>query len=542
MAKVYIAQYHSGIYQRVIPCDSGENLYEVLTRNGILLPGAVCKGGGVCRGCQVYIAEEGMECLACRYTIDGEELHITLQGSLRNQSILLTDGVLNASVYQRQSEPQRHSEFQKQSEPQRHSEYQKQSEPQKHSELQKQSELQRHSELRKQSEPSEAESVPEFPKHSSTGARGIGEGDFPLGVAFDIGTTTIASALIELEGGKILSQVGCLNRQAEFGADVVSRIQYACDTREGSPDGLNVMHTCIRRDMEGILQYYAAEGYARERIKRITVSGNTTMIHFLRKRSVNGMAGYPFLPEQLAGERLVYQGVEIVILPGKSAFVGGDIVSGIRYLNLGTRKDYDLLIDLGTNGELWLLNQERGICTSASCGPAFANSVTKGSIHGTSLLDELAGAYRKGMVDATGLLQGEAFDKGISCGEIWITQDTVRQIQLAKAAILTGIELAAYELRLPLTDISHIYLAGGFGFYLNLDSAYCLGMFPEEFRGKVERVGNTSLSGAIQALIQPDTMLELPRVLKESKVLDLSMDKNFQEFFLHRIGFPEPIL
>lgn len=514
MAKVYIAQYHSGIYRMVIPCDSGENLYEVLTRNGILLPGAVCRGGGVCRGCQVYIAEEGMECQACRYTIDREELHITLQGSLRNQSILLTDGVQDASEFQRQSEPQRHSE------------------------------LQGHSELRKQSEPSghsETKSAPEFPKHSSSEARRIGEGDSPLGVAFDIGTTTIASALIELEGGEILSQVGCLNRQAEFGADVVSRIQYACDTREGSPDGLNVMHTCIRRDMEGILQYYAAEGYARERIKRITVSGNTTMIHFLRKRSVNGMAGYPFLPEQLDGERLIYQDVEIVILPGKSAFVGGDIVSGIRYLNLGTHKDYDLLIDLGTNGELWLLNQEQGICTSASCGPAFANSVTKGSIHGTSLLDELAGAYRKGMVDATGLLQGEAFDKGISCGEIWITQDTVRQIQLAKAAILTGIELAAYELRLPLTDISHVYLAGGFGFYLNLDSAYCLGMFPEEFRGKVERVGNTSLSGAIQALLHPDTMLELPRVLQESKVLDLSMDKNFQEFFLHRIGFPELI-
>lgn len=484
MANIYIDQYHSGVYQRVIQCNSGENLYEVLTRNGIPLSGAVCRGGGVCRGCQVYIAEEGMECLACRYRIDSEELHITLQGSLSEQSILLTDGVQNSSELKNALEPQN------------------------------------------------------VLKEEIQGK----ENDSPLGIAFDIGTTTIASALVDLESGKILSQAGCLNRQAEFGADVVSRIQYAFCTSEGSQTGLENMHTCIRADIESILQHYIAEGYTRERIKRLSFSGNTTMIHFLLKLSVNGMAGYPFTPEQLDGERLIYQDIEILILPGKSAFVGGDIVSGIRYLNLGTHKDYDLLIDLGTNGELWLLNKEQGVCTSTSCGPAFANSVTKGSIHGTSLLDELAGAYRKGMVDSTGLLQGEAFDKGISCGEILITQDTVRQIQLAKAAILTGIELAAYELRLPLGDIAHVYLAGGFGFYLDLDSAYCLGMFPEKFRGKVERVGNTSLFGAIQTLIHPEDMLELPENLQKSKVMDLSLDKNFQEFFLHHIEFPELVL
>jgi uncharacterized 2Fe-2S/4Fe-4S cluster protein (DUF4445 family) len=250
------------------------------------------------------------------------------------------------------------------------------------------------------------------------------------------------------------------------------------------------------------------------------------------------MAGYPFTPETLAGERFMHDSIEVIILPGKSAFVGGDIVSGIRYLELGTHKDYDLLIDLGTNGELWLLNQEGGVCTSTSCGPAFANSVTKGTVYGTSLLDVLADAYRKGDVDATGLLQGEYFEKGILLGEVVITQDTVRQIQLAKAAILTGIELCAYELRVPLDSIRNIYLAGGFGFYLNLETAYTLGMLPEEFRGRIHVVGNTSLYGAIRALMHAEDMLELPEVLEHSKVLDLSMNKNFQEFFLHRIEFP----
>lgn len=476
MPDIYIDQYQSGVYQKVIQCYQGENLYEVLTRNGFHLQGDVCKGAGICRGCQVYIAEEGMECLACRYGVEAEELHITLQGTLGNQSILLTDGVQNESEPAPLWEPENTSE----------------------------------------------------PENSSQS----------LGIAFDIGTTTIASALVDLERGKILSQAGCLNRQAAFGADVVSRIQYAYCTNERSRSGLNHMHACIRKDIESLLQHYVNQGYDRERIERLVFSGNTTMIHFLLNLSVNGMAGYPFTPENLDGQRFTYDNMEILILPGKSAFVGGDIVSGVRYLNLGKGKDYELLIDLGTNGELWLLNEEGGVCTSTSCGPAFANSVTKGRIHGTSLLDELAKAYQRGMVDSTGLLQGDAFEKGISCGEILVSQESVRQIQLAKAAILTGIELAAYELRLPLEQITRIHLAGGFGFYLNLESAYCLGMFPEEFRGKVQIEGNTSLMGAVQALHQED-MLTLPAALVESTVMDLSMNKNFQEFFLHRIGFPE---
>lgn len=475
MASIYIDQYHNGIFHKEIECFQGENLYDVLNRHGLKLSRAVCNGAGVCRGCQVFIVEEGMECLACRYTIESEELHIIVQGKLAEQSILLTEGVQNNS------------------------------EPDDSSDIVKQAEIQNYSDL---------------------------------GIAFDIGTTTIASALINLENGQILSQIGCLNRQAEFGADVISRIQYATGTNPRSRRGLQTMHELLKSDIESLIQHYISEGYSKHQIHKLTFSGNTTMIHFLLNLSVNGMSSYPFTPEQLTGTRYEYDNMEIIVLPGKSAFVGGDIVSGIQYLELGTQKEFDLFIDLGTNGELWLLNKEQGVCTSTSCGPAFANSVTKGTVHGTSLLDVLAKAYKDGKVDNTGLLQGEYFDKGISCGEILITQETIRQIQLAKAAILTGIELAAYELRLPLEDIAHVYLAGGFGFYLNPDSAYTLGMFPQEFRTKLQTVGNTSLSGAIKALFHTEEMLVLPKILKKSVVMDLSMNKNFQEFFLHRIEFP----
>lgn len=356
------------------------------------------------------------------------------------------------------------------------------------------------------------------------------------GLAIDIGTTTIASALVT-DSGKIIRAHGCMNRQARYGADVITRIQYAISEHNGI-SGLSELTKSIREDLDSLLQAYVADGIPEEQIRQIAISGNTIMLHLLLNLDVSGMSAYPFTPVQLDGMELQWQEKLIRILPGKSAFVGSDIVAGIQALGLGQETAYDLLIDLGTNGELWLLNKEGGVCTSTSCGPAFANSVQKGTAHGTTLLDKLAEAYEHHLLDSSGLLQGTAFETGIVCEDFVITQETVRQLQLAKAAIRTGIELAAYELRLPLEQIRQVYLAGGFGFYLNPESAYCLGLLPEEFRGKLRVVGNTSLAGAILALKEPERMLILPENLKSAKDMDLSMNKNFQEFFIHRIAFP----
>lgn len=357
------------------------------------------------------------------------------------------------------------------------------------------------------------------------------------GLAIDIGTTTIASALMETASGRIVQRHGCMNRQIRYGADVISRIQYAI-TEHSGVSGLSDLTESIREDLEALIRAYAADGIADTQISQIAISGNTTMLHFLLNLDVTGMAAYPFTPVRLDGLETEWQGKTIRLLPGKSAFVGSDVVAGVQALELGQGSEYDLLIDLGTNGELWLLNNEGGVCTSTSCGPAFANSVRQGNAYGTTLLDALAEAYEHKRLDAGGLLQGKAFETGILCREIVITQDTVRQLQLAKAAIRTGIELAAYELRLPLEQIHQVYLAGGFGFHLKPESAYRLGLLPEEFRGKLHVVGNTSLAGAIAALKKPEQLLTLPENLKSSKYMDLSMNKNFQEFFIHRIEFP----
>lgn len=473
MVHIYIDTQQNGCYEQLLSCQEGSSLYQALTDAGVSGWGAVCRGAGVCRGCLVYIVEEGMECLACRYTVR-QDIHIRIPQKQKPQTILL-------------------------------------------------------------SQKSEAK-IPDMTDTES-----------PLGIALDIGTTTIASALVELTHGQLLAQAGCMNRQALQGADVMSRIQYASQTTNaetgteavGMESGLDRMHEALIDDITVLLNYYKTLGYSDSRIKRISYSGNTTMLHFLLHESVEGMTGYPFTPEFLDGRCYEQDGRRHLILPGKSAFVGADVAAGVQYLNMGQSTQYELLIDLGTNGELWLLNCEQGVCTSASCGPAFANSVKRGSIHGTALLDQLAAAYQNGSVSQDGLLQGAYFKTGIPCGEYVITQDTVRELQLAKAAICTGIELVAYELRIPLTDICRVYVAGGFGFHLNLEAAFILGLFPKELKDKIEIVGNTSLDGAIEALLNPDNMLTLPKVLQDSRVLDLSMSKNFQEFFLHRIPFPE---
>lgn len=463
MVQIYIDIHQNGSYEQQITCSEGANLYRVLTDAKLTLSRAVCRGSGVCRGCQVYIVEEGMECLACQYTVM-HDIHIRIHETAEACSILLSQADI--------SEP------------------------------------------KQQLKP-----------------------DSPLGLAVDIGTTTIASSLVELEHGTLLAQAGCMNRQAAHGADVISRIQYTVAHATDNPSGILRMHQELIQDIDSLIKHYETLGYSRSRIKRISYSGNTTMLHFLMEQPVSGMAGYPFTPEFLDSRRYEENGIEHLVLPGKSAFVGADIVAGVQYLKLGQTETYELLIDLGTNGELFLLNHTRGVCTSASCGPAFANSVKKGTIYGTTLLEHLADAVTKGLITKDGVIKEPYFETGIPCGEYVITQEAVREIQLAKAAIRTGIELAAYELRLPLSEIRTIYLAGGFGFYLNLESAYVLGLLPEEFRDKVEIVGNTSLEGAIQALLHPQHMLTLPDNVRQSTVLDLSMSKNFQEFFLHRISF-----
>lgn len=476
---IYIRQSNSDLYQEHFTCEQGITLYQALLSHGYELSGATCAGAGVCRGCMVMIAEEGMECLACRYPIHTEELHVQIPSMIPHQHILLLES--DSEQIADQTSDQSSDQISAQN-------------------LQIQNISNIHD----------------------------------CAMAVDIGTTTIASAIVDLQTNKIVAQAGCMNHQAVYGADVISRIQHACEHE----NGLERMTSLLWDDIDSLLEFYDSQGIDKSSIRDIQCVGNTTMLHFLLGHDVNSLAAYPFSSDLLSPTTIQHNSMTVRTAAGRSPFVGSDITVGAAVLDLGSSDSYDLLIDLGTNGELCLLNREQGVCTSTSCGPAFANSVMNGNAYGSTLLDLLSEHYLNGNVDETGLLKEPYFETGMICGEYVITQDTIRQIQLAKSAICTGIELAAYELKLPLTDIANVYLAGGFGFHLNPDSAFHLGLFPEALKGRIHIVGNTALKGAVRLLTDPSFSSKTESVLAKCGVMDLSMNKNFQEFFLHRLNFP----
>ncbi len=356
-----------------------------------------------------------------------------------------------------------------------------------------------------------------------------------LGIAVDLGTTTIAAALVDMGTGNVLAQQGCMNRQGLVGADVISRIQYA--SKEA---GLHKLEQLVRGDLLRLTEALCKDVCEKDEIASFVITGNTTMLHLLAGESVEGLAAYPFAPIFLDERQMDLEGLSVTLLPGKSAFVGADIVSGAQYLmeQEATGEKYRMLVDLGTNGEIMVWNHERSGCTSAACGPAFANSVAGAFGKESTLLDAIATCLADGRIDATGKIREDLFDTGIEVEPYYITQNSVRQIQLAKAAIRTAMELLCYEMKVPLDEVETVYLAGGFGFHLSLDSAFAIHLLPEELRGRIKVVGNTALQGAVEALRNPKMRKRCP-VIENGDSMDLSESKNFQEFFVHRLNFTE---
>lgn len=366
------------------------------------------------------------------------------------------------------------------------------------------------------------------------------------GLAVDIGTTTVAVALCDIESGTILGEKGSINDQIRYGADVAARIQY-CIQQKDTKAMRKAIIDCITEVVNQLLDKYAAK--ISQKID-IVIAGNTTMLHILQDYPVDSLGSYPFTPYKIDGRQYNLQEIfpkvklstqsKVNVLPCKSAWIGADVLAGALYLSMGKRTQYELLIDLGTNGEMILCNNRGGICTSTACGPAFEGANRMQGQYGSTILKEIAMQFQKGNIDASGLICDHFFEKGIPIptgGSL--TQRVVRDIQLAKAAIATGIELMAYELRIPLEDISKVYIAGGFGFHLDIDAACTVGLLPKELRESYITVGNTSLWGAINALKNCNVSTEMSTFANSLQTMDLSLNKNFQEFFLHRINLDQ---
>lgn len=341
----------------------------------------------------------------------------------------------------------------------------------------------------------------------------------------DLGTTTIAMECYD-GGGVKLGEYVCTNPQRVFGTDVISRIQAA-------------ENPMLRRQMQQLVRQSLAAGLTRFRQQgghpeKLVIAGNTTMVYLLAGHDPAPLGAAPFIAEHLAEETLMVGDTAAVTLPGLSAFVGGDIVAGIVACGMDRSEEITLLVDLGTNGELALGCRDKIICCSTAAGPAFEGG---GDIWGADMVALTARLLELGLVDETGLLAQPYFEQGITISDVRITQGQIRQFQMAKAAICAGIHILgdAYGLT-GLRQIQRVCLAGGFGYFLDVEAAIALGLLPVELSGRVSAAGNTALAGAWLYAMDAETSGRMAELQHKAQVINLAGQEEFGVKYIEQMN------
>lgn len=393
--------------------------------------------------------------------------------------------------------------------------------------------------------------------------RDASESAQPLGIAADIGTTTLAMALVSLKTGELLAAETGINHQRSWGADVISRIQAA---NEGK--GARLM-ACIRKDLQRMAEQLCRTAEMNlSDVRRVSVAGNTTMCHLLRGLSCKTLGAAPFTPADIALRRVQSGGTEAVILPGISAFAGADIVAGIYECGMAEQEETVMLLDIGTNGEMAIGNRDGFLVTSAAAGPVFegggiscgmpgvpgaishvrlmedgagytARFETIGNkppegLCGTGIIDMMAELVRIGAVDENGTLGEPWFADGFAVAEgIRFRQEDIRQFQMGKAAIRAGIETLLRERQMP----ARVFLTGGFGCFLDEENAIAAGIFPECFAGRTKALGNAALCGAARFLTDGDGADKLAYITAHAREINLAAHEKFNGRYLEHLCF-----
>lgn len=347
-----------------------------------------------------------------------------------------------------------------------------------------------------------------------------------FGIAVDIGTTTVVLALADLSTGEIYARHSFMNPQREFGPDVISRISAA---NEGKLENLRSAITGIIA--EGVETILESRGIAPEQVRDMVIAGNTTMVYLLLGFPCRSLGVFPFKPAYTAAESYGFSeifGSELLrcsvrIIPFLSAFVGGDITAGLLHVFQGSCKRF-VLIDLGTNGEMALCDNGMLTVTSTAAGPAFEGGGHGGGASG--VIGDLAELVRGGFVDETGLLAENA--------PPLFTQKEIRDLQLAKSAVRSGLEILLE--RLGYDALEAVYLAGGIGQAMDVDCAVRIGLLPAELKDKVRAVGNASLGGAVYALLTQQDANKFYHGLTE---INLSNHPKFNDYFMDYMYFED---
>ncbi|WKV10147.1 ASKHA domain-containing protein [Thermoanaerobacterium sp. CMT5567-10] len=411
--------------------------------------------------------------------------------------------------------------------------------------------------------------------------------DSVYGISIDIGTTTIAAYLYNIKTGTRIDVFSDVNPQKSFGADVISRINYTIT----EDDGLFRLHRIIVDEINKIVNAFCTRNaISKENIYEIVIVGNTVMIHLALGVTVKNIANSPYIPAftytmelkaNTLGININKEGY-IVTLPMVASYVGADTVAAVLHSRMYKGDDITLLVDIGTNGEIVLGNKDFLISCSAAAGPAFEGAditfgmsgvegaidhvdlkrdpifttiggkIAKG-ICGSGIVDVIAELFKHGIVDNTGRILdkdevtsavGKKFlDRIVQYNEmpafliddengIFLTQKDVRQVQLAKAAIRAGINILINEVGISETDIKRVYLAGGFGSYISIESAATIGLIPSELKDRTIQIGNAAGLGASLALLSDNELNRAKIVRDKIKYIELSNVSIFQDEFI----------
>jgi len=349
-----------------------------------------------------------------------------------------------------------------------------------------------------------------------------------LGLAADIGTSNIAAYLIDLDKQKDHRAVSIKNSQAKHGADVVTRLTFASGEKNRK-----ILRQLIVNDLNNIIHALCKRiKINRKRLDRIVVSGNPIMLHFLLGLNTDGFKTYPYRSEiegviEVKAEDVGItssKAAKLIILPSISPYIGSDITAGILYCGMDKSSSKKILIDLGTNAEMVIGSKDLLMATSAAAGPAFKG---KDIVLGSHMISAVAKMLREGKIDKHGKIKEDA---GLS-------QQDVRSFQLAKGAINAAIGILLERSGYSISDINKILLAGLFGEKIDIQDAIDTGLIPKVPRTKVRSIGNSSLDGAKMILLNPKLIAETENIARQVKIVELSLEKDYQEKFIANMDF-----
>jgi uncharacterized 2Fe-2S/4Fe-4S cluster protein (DUF4445 family) len=400
-----------------------------------------------------------------------------------------------------------------------------------------------------------------------------------FGVAVDIGTTTVVLSLIDTLTGKTVATASEYNRQARAGDDVISRIAYA---EEG---GLQELQDLVIQTINHLLleaRASAGELVGQGEITALSVAGNTTMVHLFLCLDPRHIRYEPYIPVThipplVRAKELdlgIHPNAPVYCIPGRASFVGGDITADVISSGMRAREELSLLIDVGTNGEVALGNEEFLVSCSTSAGPAFeGGEVAAGmramagaieriaitedlevqsqviggraalGICGSGLIDLVAQMFLRGVVDKKGHIEErsskriEATEEGrrfivqarrAKGKEIAITDADLANIIRTKAAVYAGCSVLLKSLDKKFSDLDKVYVAGGFGNYIDIENAILIGLLPDLPRDRFQFIGNAALAGAVQTLLSHHKRKEAMKVYEDMTYLELT---NSQLFF-----------